>query len=787
MTDPAPLSALSVDLLKLRLTDVAETEIARHTTSDRGVYEAALAVIQRLIAQGTKPEETVSLPWRCPPTLRRQIVEALGADAQGGSPAVRRAGQRLWTLWRETGLVTGTLGSVETPVRPAVADVTQPGWELAPCVERLRAYLGSADALCCVVSDAEAQETTLVTHAAASLAVSGITPSYLLPSLALLPQPDIDWRGESIVLRRSRRRRGSRRYRIAGLPLLHLGRLELFYQTTGAHLRAAGGSGWLSPRWHRVERLSDALRALVQRVCPEAQERPWRVSHFLEACRCAAARSQPPLIVSYRADRLIVAQADADLRALGIPIVGEDAPELSVGALRLPASGADVVATPLSVEARHLLSQLRAHTSTTPKQEREVLATQLDVLLKRYSVSDAPSNAHLVCWFAVDLLRRADASATVRNTLNGLWLLDEATAGIPFVTLSAAERHDRCVDLVQGCVSPGAMSAMRNRLRAWCRFLRNHAYIAEEPRWRDPELMAPQETNPQPVLLFRQIEQLLARARAKSDALEAATLAARFGGLRRTELCSLVTGDVLRGPLGLTRIVVSKSAAGIRVLPLALLMPPPALCRAAAYHERRLQAAGPAAPWLVNADGTAWTPDALGRAFERLAERALGRPYGLHTLRRSFAALLLIQVMAAFGLCKPARERGSTLCRDAMSPEALARIRRVFGELTIARNPEVTASWVIASLLGHAAPTISYGYYLGSVEWIQYLLDLGDGMDAALLVHEVATVLGLTGPRQIQNLVKHRPGGRVALTVVKDLLVRRITSGQARRGKRHGR
>jgi len=762
---------LSVDLLKLRLSQIAKTEIARHTESDRSLYEAALSVIETAITQGVTPVETISLPWRCPPTLQRQISRALGASEQGGSPTVRRTGQRLWALWREAGVVTGTLGSIETPVRPSVADVTRPGWEFVPCVERLRGYLYSADALCCTQATLEAQETTLVAHAVAALAVSGITPAYLLPSVATVLPSDIDWSSESIVLRRSRKRRRNRRYRLAGLAMLHMGRLERFYRTTGAQLRTPGASGWLPPRWHRAGTLSDALRTFVQQVCPEARELPWRVAYVLEACRCVTARSQPPLLVSYRADRLVVAQADADLRALGIPLRGENAPEQGVGE-PVPVAGVEAVATPLTDEASHLLRQLRAHTALTHREEREALAAQLDGLLNRYPVSEVPSNAHLVCEFAIDLLRHANSSATVRNTLNGLWLIDGATGEIPFVTLSAAERHDRLVDLLQGCVSPGARVTMRNRLRAWCGFLRRHNYIVEEPRWRDPELVASQETNPQPVLLFGQVERLLARA--EMEALKVAILLARFGGLRRTELCSLMTGDVLRGPLGLTRIAVSKSAAGIRVPPLALLMPPSAMHCVTAYHARQLQAAGPSAPWLVTDDNEAWTPDELGRAFQQVAMHALGESYGLHTLRRSFACWLLVQAMAAFGLCRPVHER-SKLCKESMSPEGLNRIRRVFGELTVARNPEVSASWVVASLMGHLAPTITYGYYLGSVEWIQYLFEDTE-MRGALQVHEVATLLGFAGPRQIQYLVppKQRPNGRVPLNTIKKLLVARL-------------
>jgi hypothetical protein len=252
-----------------------------------------------------------------------------------------------------------------------------------------------------------------------------------------------------------------------------------------------------------------------------------------------------------------------------------------------------------------------------------------------------------------------------------------------------------------------------------------------------------------------------------------ATLIGGGLGLRCSELARLDIPDVFRSGFGELYVRRSKSDYSERTLPERLMLLPSARQVIEAYHAWRLGAAHLSTDrWLVDPQGEPYSPDSLGQAFGRLTQRVLRRRLGMHALRRSFAAWLLLRWLAATDEIPPISD-GTSLTAEMFSKPALDRVREAF-ELSATKAYGLGALWILAAFLGHASPEVSVSYYLSSLEWLQFFM-IDSGPSRQVGIQEAARIAGVSA-RQLQALIpqSEHARGKVPLETLLELATARI-------------
>lgn len=765
MTDTNTTESFTAGEFRCHLIDVAESAMDRLDSTTLPPFRRALQVLDNALQETLDADAEVTLPWGAPQQMREAVRNQLAAD-----PDVLRAAERLWLLFKSAGLLTGGLRAMAARRRPTVTDLTGAAWPLVGNVLDVRAFLQSDAAIPHNGLPIQCQEEQLIRNSIFAFATSGLAFPALLDQIATLDRSGVDWERGVIALpastKPSRQRRGApQRYYLPRWARLHLIALERFYQTRGSALRVPGSPSWLPSGWQRSGGLSDIVRVL-----PQSTPRRGRWSDFLAACRLAASLELPPALAAFRSGRLVVAPADADLRSIGLPLSGpgiwaaDSRPQ--VGIVR----GGAIVPQPQLLDAMQaILSGLRAH---TPQSNRLQRAAALETLLA--GASGPTTNIHLVCDYAVHVLRDAGSSATARNRLAGILLMDDIVNHVPFATLGAPEWQEACVELVQACLRPSSMQTMRSRLRLFERFLVDRRVLHSRANWKDGELQIGREVSWQPVVLPGEMQKLADAAQAEGQrGLAVATLVGGGLGLRCSELAGLGIYDVFRGGFGELYVQRSKSDYSERSLPVRLLLPPSVLQVIEAYHAWRLEAAHLSTDrWLVDPQGQPYSPDSLGQAFGRLTERILKRRLGMHALRRSFAAWLLLRWLAAKEEIQPIKDE-SPVIEEMFSEAALNRVREAF-ELSATKAYGLGALWILAAFLGHASPEVSVSYYLSSLEWLQFFM-IDPGSARQVGIQAAAQIAGVSA-RQLQTSIpqSERPRGKVPLDTLCKFAIGRI-------------
>lgn len=185
----------------------------------------------------------------------------------------------------------------------------------------------------------------------------------------------------------------------------------------------------------------------------------------------------------------------------------------------------------------------------------------------------------------------------------------------------------------------------------------------------------------------------------------------RWTGLRVSEACGLKLQDIDFG-LGCESIVVrnSKTAAGIRTIPIVPLLMPELATWMEALRERGLTS--PQAPVLATASGSPFKPTFVWRLVKRAGYRADVRP-----------------ILCTCGASSRTRhEHGCPRTRSGenMSEISPHTLRRTFGSYLLNRGLRLE---VVSRLLGHSSTVVterSYAELLGSTIRDELLSVLAD-------------------------------------------------------------
>lgn len=216
----------------------------------------------------------------------------------------------------------------------------------------------------------------------------------------------------------------------------------------------------------------------------------------------------------------------------------------------------------------------------------------------------------------------------------------------------------------------------------------------------------------------------LASAEHKAFMLAHLSCLSFYGGLRIDEAASLRLNDVIFDG-GITLLIrESKTNNGKRSIPLARLAPGEYLWKFQDYYNKRSRSAQSGSLLFTQMNGAKWRPSHASGEVSRVF-RKYGYPdFTFHNLRDSFASLLLMRWLVAFhGDKLPAHLPCYT--DELFCDDSLQKLRGlVLGMHETPKGQEMVTYFtaVIARLMGHGGPRITFECYLHTVDWIFYLL-----------------------------------------------------------------
>lgn len=519
----------------------------------------------------------------------------------------------------------------------------------------------------------------------------------------------------------------------------------------------------LPDRW----RQPGALARLMTRSLGKWGEASGIRDHLI-AARYVPLLQQPALFAAVRAGLPAGWRRDP-VRPMLEPSVGQEggpAVERRASLAREPAALGQV---------RWLLRRIRRRMSLS---ERDGMAQMLDALVPELGgTENPPANDALITAWAVALLRNARLRPnTVLTWLTGLYtaLGESLTASI--LALSAEELHELVGELIANAGSTNSRAVMRQRLKQFCTFLRAR-YGLSAVSWRAAALAVGKTATPivliDPHEAERAVGLLSSRGLDVARALQVAISLAFWCGLRAHELAELQIDDLLGGPWGSIYIRDSKTAAGTRVVPGALLMPAAIWAMIMAYAEDRRQTAGTGeAPLLITVTGEVWSAKALGKHISAVLQQATGRNVSLHALRRGCATYTLIAWGVARGLARWPKMAGDW-------GEAAVAPARLTGLLEALGADESLVLPRLSQLLGHAESGVTISHYV-AMDLVQQTWVVEP--EALVLPASVATdLLQVSRVALYKRLRPIERGGFNAEQVLR-VQVERIKGSRRRRG-----
>jgi integrase len=628
----------------------------------------------------------VRLPWRPPAPAMERLATAGRRQGAGAWSAL----ERLWFFFWVHGLVADRLRS------RAIGRARLVQFRAADWVAAMEADARTPALLTASRRRPGSPEPRYVAEALEALSCS-LSPPRLLRSLPRLGWRHINWeRGEILLEHPSAPRRcmtgGCSPYRLGLLARLALGRLALFYDHHPEHVGEETPE-FLPPRWRRPGALARVVRRWGQGHAPGRT-----VPELLRALRLVPLLHGPALFAHLQAGAL-----SAGWRAR------EEGPSRARAPSRaVPAphdAGSSDEDPEAMAEVRFLLRRVSARMGMP---ERRQIAADLKRLLPALGARETPPwNQALITAWAIHLLGTPRVRGnTIRTWLSGLYrdLRDHLTVSV--LGLDQDELAEVVLELVFSQRHAESQRAMKGRLRQFLFFLRAR-HGGPALNWRDPHLAVAPASTALSLVTPDEAEEALRRLQTdwptEAAALTLAMILAFWCGLRRHEVCALAVESILPGPWGSIRIERSKTRAGRRTVPGALLTPAPLWAQVDDYRRGRLADTGPGrAPLLVTPRGQAWTPDDLGRRVATLLRAVTGRAVSMHSLRHGFASVTLLR----WGVAQGRASWPDAWGHAAVAPPSLAGVRLALGE------DDTLVLHRLSRICGHAAPGVTVAHYL---------------------------------------------------------------------------
>jgi integrase len=534
------------------------------------------------------------------------------------------------------------------------------------------------------------------------------------------------------------------------------------------------------------------LNAKLARSLAALDSQSLTVTRVIHAARSRALQMFPPISVAVLSGRLRFAPVpEEDLRRLATPVTGMtamDPPEKTPG--RVPSQTlSGRIGDEEASDAEHVLTgiaeamYLEAHEGFRVIQrilarpasdlDRRPLARLAQGVLWHLergveSLPDgAPSrltNLRLALrWLAWQLdhptgtreFRCRSAPRTIAIRTEPLVRILEDLVGDRDVReLDDEDWIDFVMDAMAAPATPNAKKSMRQRLKAFHRYLKVCAVQAGRPiarvDWGSRELAVASEETEYSFPLPWEVQACRHALRARVDpdfaeVLEQATSLAYHGGLRRNEVARLFLGDVTLGLETILAIRVSKTRSGRRCVPLHRLAPRDELERFRRFVLKRHRETGGdlAAPLLGTPPRPqGFSPEEIARPVAAALTAVAGRRMSFHSLRHGFASLFPLRWFVAFYGGAATQSLGALLKTSLFGTAALARFRRLFVPLDWEGTPTTTQPFHLLSILmGHSGPEITINAYVHTLDWLQRLYidrEITDERDLQLTVKQAA-------------------------------------------------
>lgn len=448
------------------------------------------------------------------------------------------------------------------------------------------------------------------------------------------------------------------------------------------------------------------------------------------------------------------------------------------------------------------INRLLGTTAREPRDDsRRMLLAEVDAILKTLSPTIIAAdrsiprenrplydNARLLFQWLRALIQSRRSLRTVRlYFFNLLLFVYEKFGRTP---LSAVDDGAMIVRIIADCMrcydNPESQRNVKKSFRSFYKYASSILKLPALP-WNDQDLWVYRDAEDRLVFTFRDIDHLLNQVAARatlndySDVqttrLQSFFILCFYAGLRREEVAQLRVADFQEGVETVLWVGHSKTTAGIRVIPLSLLVPEKELgILHRQYQTAQALASGRATsdvPLVPSDDGGFCRPDSLGNWASRLLQEYLGAG-SAHDLRHSFATWFLVRWYLAFHSFSQAQLPQAFRHRVFLESEMKA-FRQLFLRQTQPDSRKGATAvtrplFVLQTLIGHACPEITLSVYAHSLDWIYYLYLLRSDPDhpqpvefpSAPTIAQAATLLRQT-PESLR--ARRRKGQKVPNTL----------------------
>ena len=328
-----------------------------------------------------------------------------------------------------------------------------------------------------------------------------------------------------------------------------------------------------------------------------------------------------------------------------------------------------------------------------------------------------------VAYRASQLKTRLETLLTELNWLREV--IPHLLGKISLPSLSADELTDLASGYVRSFKSPSTQKQRRASLKRFLSFVqKNSERVLEkglemfEPNWNSPDISITWYRKPRRVLTRQHIDELINDGDSNEHDLYPKLFSCLgfYCGMREGEMLALSNRDISHGLTDDLELSYSKTEAGIRRLPVSILIPEPYRKLLVSYL-RQMDGGRKSKPLIE--DG----PKSLQK-FERQLARKFGA--SSHTLRHSAASMMVMKLCLAQNLVsgEPVSlglEQLRKHLRQTQSEEFSKNAIVAFADELL--GPGWRKSWpmtipVVSKLLGHLEPSVTVQVYLHIIELI---------------------------------------------------------------------
>lgn len=329
--------------------------------------------------------------------------------------------------------------------------------------------------------------------------------------------------------------------------------------------------------------------------------------------------------------------------------------------------------------------------------------------------------------------------------------------------------RDRLKEAIKRAMKPLQSGSIKRVIKLFCDFVElENGDAFENVNWRDPELRKENMPSLKPLITpaglkhalshfykqftgrrggnrkSKRVSDTMKKSAHKAESLEHITQVSYYTGMRIDEIASLKINSVVFDGGIVFCILDSKTKNGVRNIPFERLAPREYIGRFKEYYDKRTTTASSDSYLFTQLSHTIlqngkrrltekkWNTSYASHEVARIFKALISQNFVFHNLRDSFASLLLFRIFLLFpGNKLPERPKGLPCYDDNLfSDDSMRRLwGLVFGMKKVMNEGEALfnhALAVIARIMGHGGPRITFKCYIHTTDWLFYILSKHD-------------------------------------------------------------